>query len=106
MKEMDRLINGEDLDPKTLDDKLVKGKIVLCEGNIGAAEALRVGVVGVLTQEHTFPYGARPYPLPKCTLQSKEAADIHKYIRSTRHHQVQVPYRLTIVFYFYFLKKD
>jgi hypothetical protein len=76
----------------------VKGKIVLCEGNIGASEALRAGAVGVLTQKHSFPDGAHPYPLPACTLQSKDAADIRKYIRSTRYHQVQDPYRLTIVY--------
>lgn len=68
----------------SLDDKLVKGKIVLCEGVEGVPEALRVGVVGILTQGQTYVDTAYSYPLPGCYLQAKDAVDIHKYIRSTR----------------------
>nr|XP_027186691.1 cucumisin-like isoform X1 [Cicer arietinum] len=68
----------------TLDATMVKGKIVLCEGTEGPAEALRVGAVGVLIQGHTYSDIAFSLPLPACYLQSKDAAKVYKYIRSTR----------------------
>ncbi|WJX58795.1 hypothetical protein P8452_44211 [Trifolium repens] len=67
----------------SLDNKLVEGKIVLCEGSEGAAEALRAGAVGVLTQGHKFMDATYSFPLPGCYLQSTDAANIHKYIHST-----------------------
>ncbi|XP_073221552.1 uncharacterized protein [Cicer arietinum] len=48
--------------------KLVKGKIMLCEGNIGGPEAFRAGAIGVLTQGHTFIDSALPFALPGCYL--------------------------------------
>ncbi|GAU45721.1 hypothetical protein TSUD_247290 [Trifolium subterraneum] len=61
--------------------KQVSIKIYL--GSEGAAEALRAGAVGVLTQGHKF-MDATSFPLPGCYLQSNDAANIHKYIHSTR----------------------
>jgi len=59
--------------PGSLDNKLVKGKIVLCEGNIGAVKAFRAGAVGALIQGHKFvDIACISY------LRSKDAADIHK----------------------------
>jgi hypothetical protein len=70
------------------------GKIVLCEGSEGAEEALRAGAVGVLTQGHKYMDATYPFPLPGCYLQSTDAANIHKYIYSTRY-QVQLLYTLS-----------
>lgn len=79
-----------------MDNKLVKGKIVLCEGNIGAVEAFRAGVVGALIQGHKFVDIAYSYPLPVSYLKSKDAANIHKYIHSTRY-LLQLSYKLIII---------
>lgn len=69
----------------SLDDKLVKDKIVLCEGGLGAPEASRAGAVGVLIQGQTSIDIAFPFPLPACYLRSNDATKIHKYIRTTRY---------------------
>lgn len=74
----------------------MKGKIVLCEGDEGVPEALRVGAVGILTQGQTSVDTAYSYPLPGCYLQAKDAVDIHKYIRSTRYRD-KVSHTLTII---------
>ncbi|XP_058744850.1 cucumisin-like [Vicia villosa] len=69
----------------SLDTKLAKGKIVLCEGGSkGALEALRVGAIGVLTQGESFRDVADSYPLAASYLHSKDASRIHKYINSVR----------------------
>ncbi|KAI5434344.1 hypothetical protein KIW84_021267 [Lathyrus oleraceus] len=68
----------------SLDIKLVKGKILLCEDRIGPSEAYRVGAVGVLVQGQKSMDTACSYPLPGCHLHSKDAAKVHKYIHSTR----------------------
>ncbi|XP_058744846.1 cucumisin-like [Vicia villosa] len=67
----------------SLDIKLVKGKIVLCEDSLGSAEAHRVGAVGVLIQGPTYDT-AYSFPLPASYLKPKDAAKVHKYIKSTR----------------------
>ncbi|PNY15135.1 cucumisin-like protein, partial [Trifolium pratense] len=64
----------------SLDDNLVKGKIVLCEGNRGASEALRAGAVGVLIQGTISTNVAYNHPLPTCYLYWKDATHIRKYI--------------------------
>ncbi|GAU36233.1 hypothetical protein TSUD_214300 [Trifolium subterraneum] len=68
----------------TLDDKLVKGKIVLCEGSEGTIEALRVGAIGVLMKSDSVGDTAMSYPIPACFLQSKDVTNIHNYMSSTR----------------------
>jgi hypothetical protein len=74
-----------------LNAELVKGKIVLCEGLTGSAEALRVGAVGILQRyDYSDTDGADSYPLPSCSLKLNDGDNIHKYIRSTRY-QGHVP---------------
>ncbi|CAI8586224.1 unnamed protein product [Vicia faba] len=68
----------------TLDVRLVKGKIVLCEGKEGVEEAFRVGAIGILMYGPTLPEKALSYPLPACFLQTKDVTGIFKYISSTR----------------------
>ncbi|CAL5203372.1 unnamed protein product [Lathyrus oleraceus] len=68
----------------SLDIKLVKGKILLCEDRIGPSEAYRVGAVGVLVQGQKSLDTANSFPLPGCYLHSKDAAKVHKYIKSRR----------------------
>ncbi|KAL5102341.1 hypothetical protein RYX36_006668, partial [Vicia faba] len=67
----------------SLDEKLVKGKIILCEGDQGISEAFRVGAVGVMMQGQASMDMAISFPLPACYLQLKDAAKILTYIRST-----------------------
>ncbi|CAI8586223.1 unnamed protein product [Vicia faba] len=67
----------------TLDVRLVKGKIVLCEGKEGVEEAFRVGAIGILMYGPTLPEKALSYPLPPCFLQTKDVTGIFKYISST-----------------------
>ncbi|XP_058746396.1 cucumisin-like [Vicia villosa] len=67
----------------SLDEKLVQGKIILCEGDQGISEAFRVGAVGVMMQGKAYMDSAITFPLPACYLQLKDAAKIHTYIRST-----------------------
>ncbi|CAK8538207.1 unnamed protein product [Lathyrus sativus] len=68
----------------SLDAKLVKGRIVLCEGNLGIQEALRVGAIGILTQGGSYRDVAEGFPLATCYLQPKDGSSIHKYINSAR----------------------
>ncbi|GAU50036.1 hypothetical protein TSUD_243580 [Trifolium subterraneum] len=72
--------------PNTLNNTLVKGKIVLCEidENLGFVEVMRMGVVGLLIWGKAYKDDAYPFPLPACYLQPKDGAKIYKYIRSTR----------------------
>ncbi|KAK7276330.1 hypothetical protein RIF29_17469 [Crotalaria pallida] len=69
----------------TLDPKLVKGKIVLCEGRrtqgLGPWSA---GAVGFLTQGQTSRDNIFSFPLPGSYLDLKDGANIYDYIRSTR----------------------
>ncbi|XP_050904363.1 cucumisin [Lathyrus oleraceus] len=67
----------------SLDEKLVKGKIILCEGDQGISEAFRVGAVGVMMQGEASIDIAISFPLPACYLQLKDAAKVLTYIRST-----------------------
>lgn len=75
----------------SLDDNLVNGKIVLCEGDLGVPEAFRVGAVGILMQEKTYIDMAISFPLPACFLPSRDVLKIHIYLRSTRY-QAQISY--------------
>lgn len=80
----------------SLDDKLVKGNIVVCEGRLGAPEAFRAGAVGVLIQGQTSMDNAFSFPLPACYLLSKDVAKIRKYMHSTRY-EVEVSHTFTII---------
>lgn len=88
--------NCRNCSTNALNDTLVKGKIVLCEGSTGAPEAVRAGAVGVLLQGQKFEDITYPYPLPSSYLHSKDAANVYKYIHSTRY-QVQINYTLAII---------
>ncbi|CAK8538230.1 unnamed protein product [Lathyrus sativus] len=70
--------------PNSLDAKLVKGKIVLCEGSQDTDEALKVGAIGALTQGQGFRDVADYFPLVESYLQPKDASNIHKYIHYAR----------------------
>lgn len=71
----------------------MNGKIVLCDGNPDASEALKAGVVGILTSDLFAKDVAYSFALPTCDLELKDAKNIYRYIRSTRY-QVRVPYIL------------
>ncbi|XP_004514953.1 cucumisin-like [Cicer arietinum] len=67
----------------SLDDNMVKGKIILCEAIIGVPEAIRVGAIGILIQGQTNVDLAFSHPLPTSYLRLKDAIKIKKYIHSS-----------------------
>lgn len=75
----------------------MKGKILLCEDRIGPSEAYRVGAVGVLVQGQKSLDTANSFPLPGCYLHSKDAAKVHKYIKSRRYQLQIIYYTLLII---------
>ncbi|KAI4313550.1 hypothetical protein L6164_026520 [Bauhinia variegata] len=73
--------------PNTLDPNLVKGKIVLCDGDssrIAATSTFLAGAVGVLTQGETRRDSASIFPLPGSYLNSHDGANTFIYLNSTR----------------------
>ncbi|GMN75148.1 hypothetical protein TIFTF001_056803, partial [Ficus carica] len=66
----------------SLDKKLVKGKIVLCDGfGIGPILA---GAVGVVRSGGDFGKFAVTYPLPLSSLSLEDSAKVYIYLNSTR----------------------
>ncbi|KAI4313545.1 hypothetical protein L6164_026517 [Bauhinia variegata] len=71
----------------TLDPNLVKGKIVLCEGDLSslaATSTFLAGAVGVLTQGETERDSTFIFPLPGSYLNSHDGANTFIYLNSTR----------------------
>ncbi|KAK4277905.1 hypothetical protein QN277_015826 [Acacia crassicarpa] len=68
----------------TLDPKLVKGKIVLCEGKSRALGTLIAEAIGAVTQGQSFRDYPLTSPLPASYIDLQDAANIFSYINSTR----------------------
>ncbi|XP_027368499.1 cucumisin-like [Abrus precatorius] len=68
----------------TLDPKLVKGKIVLCEGKTKGLGPFEAGAVGFLTQGQNFRDSPFSFPLPGSYLDLKDGASVYDYLNSTR----------------------
>ncbi|XP_059457641.1 cucumisin-like [Corylus avellana] len=68
----------------SLDQDLVKGKIVLCDGQTTGEAELLAGAVGTVAQgqdQHDF---ATSYPLPASYLRLEDGSKVYSYINSTR----------------------
>ncbi|OIW01973.1 hypothetical protein TanjilG_14062 [Lupinus angustifolius] len=70
---------------KSLDQNLIKGKIVLCEDTTyDGSGPLSAGAVGFLTQGQNYRDIPSSFPLPGSYLDLKDAANVNDYIKSTR----------------------
>ncbi|XP_058746533.1 cucumisin-like [Vicia villosa] len=99
MKFVTKVKTGNNITYETnsLDDKLVNGKIVLWEGDIGVAEAFRVGIVGGLMQEQAYIDIVVSFTLPTCYLQLKDVAEIHCFPTATIFKTIELKDSLTSV---------
>ncbi|XVF83795.1 hypothetical protein PTKIN_Ptkin16aG0521100 [Pterospermum kingtungense] len=70
--------------PGTLDETLVKGKIVLCDGLDFMEGPLDVGAVGAVIQDDGFKDFAFSFPLPVTDLELTDGSDVLQYINSTK----------------------
>ncbi|KAM3698015.1 hypothetical protein ACB098_06G157000 [Castanea mollissima] len=71
-------------DENTLDKNLVKGKIVLCDGENYGVGQLSAGAVGTVMRGRRPSSDAFAFPLPAAYLSSEDGANIYLYINSTR----------------------
>ncbi|XP_068647613.1 subtilisin-like protease SBT4.3 [Aristolochia californica] len=95
------LINGEDATTDCdnqwarecssgcLDPKLVKGKIVLCEGNSDGVDAVLAGARGVIARSSLTDV-AFVYPLPATALSPAEGDQVLSYINKTKDPQATI----------------
>ncbi|KAF7831009.1 cucumisin-like isoform X1 [Senna tora] len=68
----------------SLDENLVKDKIVLCEGRGKALGPFYSGAAGALTQGQNFRDSPFSFPLPASYINLQDAANVFVYINSTR----------------------
>lgn len=68
----------------TLDRNLVKGKIVLCDGENDGVGQLLAGAVGTVMQGRRPNSGVFAFPLPASYLSLEDGNNIYSYINSTR----------------------
>ncbi|KAL2333303.1 hypothetical protein Fmac_014516 [Flemingia macrophylla] len=68
----------------SLVQKLVQGKIVLCEGRSRAAGTLAAGAVGALVQGQDYRDTPTNFPLPGSYLALQDGLTVYSYINSTR----------------------
>ncbi|KAK7825904.1 cucumisin [Quercus suber] len=71
-------------DENTLDKNLVKGKIVLCDGENYGVGQLSAGAIGTVMQGRRPSSDAFAFPLPATYLSFEDGANIYLYINSTR----------------------
>ncbi|XP_059457646.1 cucumisin-like [Corylus avellana] len=69
--------------PDTLDQNLVKGKIVLCDGLGDGLGPLLAGAVGTVYQGRRTEV-ALSFPLPASSLRSEDGSSVYIYINTTR----------------------
>ena len=69
----------------SLNKKLVKGKIVLCEGRTAGLGPLLSDAAGAVTQGQNFRDAALSFPLPGSYLSLQDGVDIFFYINSSRY---------------------
>ncbi|KAK7831281.1 subtilisin-like protease sbt4.9 [Quercus suber] len=67
----------------SLDKNLVKGKIVLCDGENDGTGQLFAGAAGTVMQGRRPDSSAFPFPLPAAFLSLEDGANIYSYINST-----------------------
>ena len=84
-----RLCSGD-----SLDRKLVKGKIVLCDSRVKGSGPVNAGAVGFLSQGQTFRDTAFSFPLPGSYLELKDGANVYDYIKSTRYQLQTIGFRI------------
>jgi hypothetical protein len=68
----------------TLDKNLVKGKIVLCDGQVDREGPLLAGAVGTVYQGRRTD-AAFSFPLPASYLRSEDGASVYLYVNTTRY---------------------
>ncbi|XP_059461951.1 cucumisin-like [Corylus avellana] len=71
-------------DEDTLDQNLVKGKIVLCDGLGEGIGPLSAGAVGTVYQGRLTDVTAYSFPLPASSLRSNDARSVSLYVNTTR----------------------
>ena len=69
----------------SLDKNLVKGKIVLCDGENDGTGQLLAGAAGTVMQGRRPDSSAFAFPLPAAYLSLEDGANIYSYINSTRY---------------------
>ncbi|KAH7537183.1 hypothetical protein FEM48_Zijuj03G0065100 [Ziziphus jujuba var. spinosa] len=78
---LEKVISSE-CDINSLDEKLVKGKIVYCDSNSDGEGPLLAGAAGFLGKGRLFGDTSFNLPLPGSSLSYNEAGEVYKYIRS------------------------
>ncbi|KAI4306763.1 hypothetical protein L6164_030012 [Bauhinia variegata] len=71
-------------DSGSMDENLVKGKIILCDARIKGYGPLRANASGFLSQGQNFRDDASLYPLPASYINLQDGAAVLDYINSTR----------------------
>nr|XP_024927334.2 cucumisin-like [Ziziphus jujuba var. spinosa] len=74
--------DASECDINSLDEKLVKGKIVYCDSNSDGEGPLLAGAAGFLGKGRLFGDTSFNLPLPGSSLSYNEAGEVYKYIRS------------------------
>ncbi|XVE52596.1 hypothetical protein DITRI_Ditri02bG0134700 [Diplodiscus trichospermus] len=67
----------------SLDPKLVKGKIVLCDAFVNGREPFLAGAIGAVMQDQEPKDSAFSFPLPASYLELVDGSNIFRYINST-----------------------
>lgn len=76
--------------PSTLDDEIVKGKIVVCDNDNGGIKEQKrdvveglggIGIVVIDDEQRSVP---SKYTFPTTVISTKDAADIYSYLNSTK----------------------
>ncbi|XP_052198207.1 cucumisin-like [Diospyros lotus] len=70
--------------PDSLDKKLVKGTIVLCDQLNTAESQLDAGAAGTIMQDEGYEDNAYLFPLPAAYLDLKDGSEVYHYINTTR----------------------
>ncbi|KAJ4840061.1 hypothetical protein Tsubulata_047987 [Turnera subulata] len=68
----------------SLDNKLVKGKIVLCDWVNGGEPEVEAGAVGAIMQDGFFKDFAINFPLPATHLNPSDGFEVSEYVNKTR----------------------
>ncbi|XP_059457922.1 cucumisin-like isoform X2 [Corylus avellana] len=74
----------------SLDQNLVKGKIVLCDGLNNGEVAFEAGAVGTIMHGPDGQRASRSFPLPASYLDLQDGSKLHSYITSARNPTVTI----------------
>ena len=69
----------------SLNESLVTGKIVLCDGLGDGVGAMSAGAAGTVMPNDGYTDLSFAFPLPTSCLDSNYTSDVHEYINSTRY---------------------